>query len=193
MARVGSSSATTTWMRTISSTSIRGPDLPRTPRFQVETEHFRSQHWRTVVYSACVQRDKKKTFFFFNQEWRRIIEASAPTSNPTMPNADRPTRRPESALRGSCVCTEPGHLCPHSAGTRPAFAAKLAAAGLSNYRVSRSRTRLFRHRSSIRMRCCIYQSTILPKVNTGRGQGYNRGSHSNHGHRRGCSYRPCGQ
>ena len=34
--------------------------------------------------------DRKKTFFFYNQEWRKIVQSSAPGTNPTMPNADRP-------------------------------------------------------------------------------------------------------
>src|SRR6201996_8654714 len=33
---------------------------------------------------------RRKTFFFYNQEWRRVIQTSAPTTSPTMPNADRP-------------------------------------------------------------------------------------------------------
>jgi len=34
---------------------------------------------------------KQKTFFFYNQEWRRIIQGSAPNVQPTIPDADRPT------------------------------------------------------------------------------------------------------
>ena len=54
---------------------------------------------------------RQKTFFFYNQEWRRIIQSSAPATNPTMPDADRPVGGYRSAVRGSCLCTEPGHLC----------------------------------------------------------------------------------
>ena len=33
---------------------------------------------------------KQKTFFFYNQEWRRIIQGSAPNVQNTIPDADRP-------------------------------------------------------------------------------------------------------
>ncbi|HEY9127836.1 MAG TPA: TonB-dependent receptor, partial [Acidobacteriaceae bacterium] len=33
---------------------------------------------------------KNKTFFFYNQEWRRIVQGSAPNVQPTIPEADRP-------------------------------------------------------------------------------------------------------
>jgi hypothetical protein len=34
--------------------------------------------------------DKQKTFFFWNEEWRRIIQGSQPTTANTIPDADRP-------------------------------------------------------------------------------------------------------
>ena len=35
--------------------------------------------------------NKQKTFFFYNQEWRRIIQGSQPNVQSTIPTADRPT------------------------------------------------------------------------------------------------------
>jgi hypothetical protein len=35
-------------------------------------------------------KDRKKTFFFWNEEWRKILSAAGTTNSPTIPNADRP-------------------------------------------------------------------------------------------------------
>ena len=35
--------------------------------------------------------DKQKTFFFWNEEWRKILSGAGTTNVPTLPNADRPT------------------------------------------------------------------------------------------------------
>jgi hypothetical protein len=38
------------------------------------------------VYNA----NRQKTFFFWNEEWRKILSAAGTTNSPTIPNADRP-------------------------------------------------------------------------------------------------------
>src|ERR1700722_15894870 len=43
-----------------------------------------------VFIPHAYNQNKQKTFFFYNQEWRRVIESSAPATNPTIPDADRP-------------------------------------------------------------------------------------------------------
>jgi hypothetical protein len=81
---------------------------------------------------------KQKTFFFYNQEWRRIIQGSAPNVQPTIPDADRPvagtdlpTLRPRMLLQSA----EDHRACPERiSGSDPAFAAKEAAAGLTYQR-----------------------------------------------------------
>jgi hypothetical protein len=35
--------------------------------------------------------NKQKTFFFWNEEWRKILSGAGTTNNPTLANADRPT------------------------------------------------------------------------------------------------------
>jgi len=78
---------------------------------------------------------KQKTFFFYNQEWRRIVQGSPPNVQPTIPDADRPVAgqdlhyvapkyAPDQVLYVPTVEQVPD----------PAFAAKLAAAGLTAYR-----------------------------------------------------------
>ena len=77
----------------------------------------------------------KKTFFFYNQEWRRIIQTSSLDTEPTMPDADRPV-----------AGTDLHYVAPNYAGSQtlyvptvgqvpdPAFDAKLQAAGLGALR-----------------------------------------------------------
>jgi hypothetical protein len=77
----------------------------------------------------------KKTFFFYNQEWRRIIETSSPNTETTMPNADRPVAGQnlhyvQPAYATSQFITVPTVLQVPD----PAFAQKLANAGLTSYR-----------------------------------------------------------
>ena len=74
---------------------------------------------------------KQKTFFFFNEEFRRIIQGSAPNVQPTIPDADRPVAGTNlqyvaPAYAASQVISVPSA----SQVADPAFAAKVAAAGL---------------------------------------------------------------
>ncbi len=74
---------------------------------------------------------RQKTFFFFNQEWRRIVQASNPNTNPTMPNADRPTAGTN--LQYVAPAYAPNQVISVPSVKQvpdPAFAAKVAAAGL---------------------------------------------------------------
>jgi len=78
---------------------------------------------------------KKKTFFFYNQEWRRIIQTTNPETGTTIPNADRPVAGTNlaytpPAYASSQVITVPTVLQVPD----PAFDAKLQAAGLESYR-----------------------------------------------------------
>jgi hypothetical protein len=83
------------------------------------------------VYNSA----RQKTFFFYNQEWRRIIQDSSPNTNPTIPAADRPVAGtnlqyvPEPYSQSEVIVVPSVQQVPD-----PAFAAKLAAAGLSGYR-----------------------------------------------------------
>ncbi len=78
---------------------------------------------------------RQKTFFFFNQEWRRIIQASSPNTNNTMPNADRPTAGTNLTYVAPAYAPNQVVYVPTVAQVPdPAFAAKLAAAGLAGYR-----------------------------------------------------------
>jgi hypothetical protein len=78
---------------------------------------------------------RRKTFFFYNQEWRKIIQSSAPATNPTMPDADRPTAGTNLTYVAPAYSTLQKIFVPTKAQVPdPAFDAKLAAAGLEPYR-----------------------------------------------------------
>jgi hypothetical protein len=80
------------------------------------------------VYNSA----RQKTFFFYNQEWRKIVQDSSPSTNPTIPDADRP-------VAGTDLSYIPPFYTPNQVLTvptatqvpDPAFQAKLAAAGLT--------------------------------------------------------------
>jgi hypothetical protein len=82
---------------------------------------------------------RRKTFFFYNQEWRRVIETSNPETSATMPNADRPVAGTNLQYVAPAYAPNQVIYVPTVAQVPdPAFAAKLAAAGLSSYRAGNS-------------------------------------------------------
>jgi hypothetical protein len=75
---------------------------------------------------------KQKTFFFYNQEWRRIIQGSAPNVNPTIPDADRPVAGTDLSYVPPTYASSQVLWVPSTTQVPdPAFAAKVAAAGLT--------------------------------------------------------------
>src|SRR5580658_2110548 len=111
---------------------------------------------------------RRKTFFFYNQEWRRIIESSAPAVNPTIPNADRPTAGQNLHYAAPAYASSQVIYVPTAAQVPdPAFAAKLAAAGLSNYRGQPFPNQTIPASLFDPDAVLYYQSSILPTANTG--------------------------
>src|SRR6202012_2165219 len=80
-------------------------------------------------------KSRQKTFFFYNQEWRRVIQTSPPTTSTTMPNADRPVAGQDLQYVAPAYATSQVIYVPTAAQVPdPAFAAKLTAAGLAGSR-----------------------------------------------------------
>jgi len=78
---------------------------------------------------------KKKTFFFYNQEWRKIVQASSPNTNPTIPNADRPTAGTNlSYVAPAYASSQKIYVPTVTQVADPAYNAKLVAAGLGALR-----------------------------------------------------------
>jgi len=83
---------------------------------------------------------KQKTFFFYNQEWRRIIQGSPANQQPTVPTLNRPVMgqdlhyvqpkwTPGANAANNQTGTQVIYVPTHTQVPDPAFAAKLAAAG----------------------------------------------------------------
>ena len=71
--------------------------------------------------------DKQKTFFFWNEEWRRLIQASSPSQAATLPLADFPVAGQNLAYQAPAFANNTVLVVPVVGD--PAFNAKLAAAG----------------------------------------------------------------
>jgi hypothetical protein len=109
----------------------------------------------------------KKTFFFYNQEWRRVIQSSAPATNPTIPNADRPTAGQNLQYVAPAYAPSQVIYVPTAAQVPdPAFAAKLAGAGLSNYRGQPFPNQIVPASLFDPDAVLYYHSSILPTANT---------------------------
>ena len=75
---------------------------------------------------------KQKTFFFYNMEWRKIIQGSSPNTQPTIPDSDRPVAG--TALSYTPPAYASGQVLYVPSLTQvpdPAFQAKVTAAGLT--------------------------------------------------------------
>jgi hypothetical protein len=78
---------------------------------------------------------QKKTFFFYNQEWRRIIQTGGADNETTMPNADRPVANTNLQYVAPAYASNQKIYVPtKNQVPDPAFDAKLQAAGLEQYR-----------------------------------------------------------
>jgi hypothetical protein len=74
---------------------------------------------------------KKKTFFFYNQEWRRVIQTSSPNTSTTIPDADRPTAGTNLHYVSPAYATSQAIYVPTVGQVPdPAFDAKLQANGI---------------------------------------------------------------
>ncbi len=77
----------------------------------------------------------KKTFFFYNQEWRKLIQSSSPATNNTIPDLDRPVSGTNlHYVAPAYASSQKIYLPTVGQVPDPAFQAKLTAAGLGGLR-----------------------------------------------------------
>jgi hypothetical protein len=77
----------------------------------------------------------KKTFFFYNQEWRKLIQSSSPATNNTIPDLDRPVSGQNlHYVSPAYASNQKIYLPTVEQVPDPAFQAKLTAAGLGTLR-----------------------------------------------------------
>jgi len=105
---------------------------PETPRTKLNYNIFGFNVGGPVVIPHVYNNDRQKTFFFVNQEWRKLIQGSAPSAKNTLPAADFPVAGTDlhyvpPAFASSTTITVPNI----TASQNPSYAAKLASLGLT--------------------------------------------------------------
>ena len=75
--------------------------------------------------------DKQKTFFFWNEEWRKILSGAGTSNVPTIPDADRPVAGTDLKYVSPAFSSVSLIVPKSSSVGDPAFAAKLASLGLT--------------------------------------------------------------
>ena len=118
--------------------------------------------------------NKQKTFFFYNMEWRKIIQASAPSTNPTIPDADRPVAGTDLDYVAPLYSPNQVLTVPTAAQVPdPAFQAKLAAAGLipgQNFPTAPNGGQIVPASLFDPNAVLYYQSSLIPHPSTSTGQ-----------------------
>ena len=77
-------------------------------------------------------KDRSKTFFFWNEEWRKIKQGNSPNIVNTLPAADFPTAGQDLKYVAPGFATSSAILVPSASNVGdPAYAAKLASLGLT--------------------------------------------------------------
>ncbi|MGB6192198.1 MAG: carboxypeptidase-like regulatory domain-containing protein, partial [Terracidiphilus sp.] len=114
---------------------------------------------------------RQKTFFFYNQEWRRIVQSSNPNTNPTIPDADRPVAGTDLQYVAPAYASSQVIYIPTVTQVPdPAFDAKLTAAGLGGLRGQPFPSNAGHQvipASLFDPNAVLYlQGSLLPKVNT---------------------------
>jgi hypothetical protein len=79
------------------------------------------------VYNAS----REKTFFFWNEEWRKILSGAGTTNSPTIPNADRPVAGQDLKYAAPGFSPTTSIVVPDVGTRNPAFTAQLTALGLT--------------------------------------------------------------
>ncbi len=101
---------------------------PVTPRTKLNYNIFGFNVGGPLTIPGLYNKDRQKTFFFWNEEWRKLIQGSSPNSVQTLPTADFPVAGQNLTYVAPAFQSKP--LLVPSVGD-PAYNAKLAALGLT--------------------------------------------------------------
>ena len=96
-----------------------------TPRAKLNYNIFGVNAGGPLFIPKVYNQDKKKTFFFWNEEWRKLIQGNPPNLQNDLPAADFPTAGQNLAYVSPKFLSTPIVLNVPTVGD-PAFAAKLA-------------------------------------------------------------------
>ena len=84
-----------------------------------------------VTIPGVYNRDRSKTFFFWNEEWRNVKQSPSPSTNNTLPAADFPVAGQSLHYVAPAFASNSKILVPGTVSD-PAFVAKLASPGLDS-------------------------------------------------------------
>ena len=101
---------------------------PATKRTKLNYNIFGGNIGGPIFIPHLYNANKSKTFFFWNEEWRRLVQGSSPTQSPTLAAADYPVAGQNLAYVKPAFYSTPVQLTAPKNGD-PAYNAKLAAAG----------------------------------------------------------------
>lgn len=101
---------------------------PITPRTKLNYNIYGFNIGGPLFIPKVYNESRSKTFFFWNEEWRRLIQGSSPNSVQTLPSQDFPTAGTNMTYVAPAFASSTQLVVP-TVGD-PAFNAKLAALGL---------------------------------------------------------------
>ncbi len=102
---------------------------PITPRTKLNYNIFGFNIGGPVVIPHVYNTDRQKTFFFVNEEWRRLIQGSAPSAVNTLPSQDFPVAGTDLMYVPPAFASSTTIVVPNV--TDPAYRLKLASLGLT--------------------------------------------------------------
>ncbi|HMD19741.1 MAG TPA: carboxypeptidase-like regulatory domain-containing protein, partial [Alloacidobacterium sp.] len=102
---------------------------PVTPRTKLNYNIYGFNIGGPVFIPKVYNESRQKTFFFYNQEWRKLIQGSSPNSVQTLPAQDYPTAGQDLNYVAPAFASSTKLLVPTGVND-PVFNAKLTAAGL---------------------------------------------------------------
>ena len=120
----GNSTATQLSTQTASRTTTRGTP---TARAKLNYNIFGGQSAARFFIPGLYNKDKTKTFFFWNEEWRKLIQGNSPNLQNDLPAADFPTAGQNLAYVSRQIRLKTPVVLNVPVVGDPAWAAKLAA------------------------------------------------------------------
>jgi len=117
-------------------------EFNRTPAYDAQnaiTHSLTDQHYNIYGFNVggplfipkLYNQDKQHTFFFWNEEWRKILSGQGTSNNPTLPDADRPTAGADLVYQSPAFSSVNLIVPKASTVSDPGYLAELASLGLT--------------------------------------------------------------
>jgi hypothetical protein len=117
-------------------------EFNRTPAYDAQnpiTHSLTDQHYNIYGFNVggplfipkLYNQDKQHTFFFWNEEWRKILSGQGTSNVPTLPDADRPTAGTDLVYQSPAFSSVNLIVPKASTVSDPAYLAELTSLGLT--------------------------------------------------------------